>query len=94
MEAGAVVECRRGKREGNVAVVLDVWKRRKDVYWEAFCCAGYVHCVTVLLFFYPFLPQSLLFKLGRKIAANTSSASYRNEITNSGHLYEFLHAYC
>ena len=41
MEAGTVVECGGGKGEGDAEVVLDVWKWREDVYWEAFCCAGY-----------------------------------------------------
>ena len=52
MEAGKVVECRRGKGEGDGEVVLGVWKWREDVYWEAFCCAGYVCCGA--LFFISF----------------------------------------
>ncbi len=42
MEARAVAECRRGKREGDGAVVLGIWKWRADVCGEAFRCAGYV----------------------------------------------------
>lgn len=93
MEAGTVVGCRRGEREGNGTVVLDIWKWREDVHWEAFRCAGYVRCTTVLMFS-PLLLLHLLYLIcGESVAANSLAVgSYRNEINNSGHLYEFLDA--
>ena len=58
MEARAVAECRRGKREGDGAVVLGFWKWRADVCGKAFCCAGYVARSP---------PFSLLFLVGGEL---------------------------
>lgn len=90
MEAGTVDECGGGEGEGDGEVVLDVWEWGADVYWEAFCCAGYVQSHLPYFSFFSFC---FWVTLGAE-AMLICMRIIRDEIDNSGHLYEFHDTYC
>ena len=77
-------ECGGGEGEGDGEVVLDVWEWGADVYWEAFCCAGYVPLSIISVSFFGIFEgaEKLIWMLGRLEMKLIIAAIYTNFSTH------------